>query len=126
MVADEPDFQKYPETIAEFVGVVAKHISHCLLDGATRVVDGFRHVPVPHRVQRPVRGWEGRVWEVGDGEVDSPVSTRGFQAEGELLDDPLFVRRLTECFSGYVQDLSDQDDVVAGFSLDSFGEVRSD
>jgi len=125
MVADEPDFQKYPKTCAEFAGVVAKEISSRLLDGALWCYDLLRHVAMPDRVERSVRGWEGRVWEVGDGEVDGPVSTRGFKAEGELLDDPLFVRRLTQCFSGYIQDLADEHDVGAGFSLDAVGEVPS-
>jgi hypothetical protein len=126
MVADEPDFKKYPETIAEFAGIVAKHISRGLLEGAVRLIDGLRHVPGSHCVQRAVRGWEGRVWEVGDGEVDGPVSPRSRQAEWELARHPAFVGLVTERLTAEVQEATGRDDVVVRFNDDPFLEVRPD
>jgi hypothetical protein len=81
MVADEPDFQKYPEAWAEFAGVVAKEVCGRLFDGTLWWYDLLRHVAMPDRVEGSVRGWEGRVWEVGDGEVDGPVPTGGVETE---------------------------------------------
>jgi len=126
MVADEPDFQKYPETIAEFAGVVAKHVSRGLLQGAAWVLDGLRHVPGPHCVQRVVRGWEGRVWEVGDGEVDGPVAAGRRQAEWEIACHPAFIGLVTERLTAEVQEATGRDDVVVRFNDDPILEVRSD
>lgn len=123
MAADEPDFEKYPKTCAEFAGVVAKEISGRLLDGALWWYDLLRHVAMPDRVERSVRGWEGRVWEVGDGEVDGPVAPPRFKVEREVLHDPAFVRRMSEKIARLAQDLADPDDVVAGLDLDPLGDV---
>lgn len=126
MCADEPDFQKYPETIAEFAGIVAKHVSHCLLKGAARLLDGLRHVSVSHCVQRAVRGWEGRIWEVGDGEIDSPVAPSRVEVERKVLDDPLLVGGVAEGLTAQVQKMTGLDDVRVCFCDDPILEVRSD
>lgn len=126
MVADEPDFKKYPETIAEFAGVVAKNVSGCLLEGATRLLDGLWHVSGAHCVQRAVRGWEGRVWEVGDGEVDGPVAPSRAEVERKIFDDPLLVGGVAEGLAPVVQEATGLDDVTVGFTNDPVLEVRPD
>ena len=126
MVADEPDFKKYPETIAEFAGIVAKYVSRGLLQGAAWLLDGLRHVPGSHCVQRAVRGWEGRVWEVGDGEVDGPVAPSRREAEWELVADPALVGLVTERLTAQVQEATGRDDVVVRFNDDPILKVRSD
>src|SRR5678816_4326895 len=123
MVADEPDFEKYPKTCAEFAGVVAKEISSRLLDGALWCYDFLRHVAMPDRVERAVRGWEGRVREVGDGEVDSPVPPSRRQAEWESVADPALVGLLTEELTGLVQEATGRDDVVVRFDDSPLGDV---
>jgi hypothetical protein len=123
MCADEPDFEKYPKTPAEFTGVMAKQISGCLLHTAMSFFDRLRQISVPHRVESPVRGWEGRIWEVGDGEVDGSVAPGGLYAEGELFGHPPFVVPETEHFPRSIQLRPGPDDVVVGLDLDGVGDV---
>ncbi len=123
MCADEPDFEKYPKTVAEFSGVMAKQISGCLLNTALAFFDRLRQISVPHRVESPVRGWEGRIWEVGDGEVDGSVPASGLYAEGELLGDPTLVVIRPDGVARPLEELTNADDVVIRFDLDGVGDV---
>lgn len=123
MVADEPDFEKYPKTPAEFAGVVAKEVSGCLLNAAMSFFDRLRQISVPHRVQRPVRGWEGRIWEVGDGEVDGSVPAGGVYAEGEMFCYPPIEPLQPEHVTRSLEEFSRADDVVIGLDLDGVGDV---
>jgi hypothetical protein len=122
MCADEPDFKKYPETVAEFTGVVAKQVSGCLLHTAMSFFDRLRQISMPHRVESPVRGWEGRIWEVGDGEVDGSVPPGGLHAEGKLLSDPSLPGPEVEYLSAFLQDASGGYNVFVGPDLDLVGE----
>lgn len=122
----EPSFQRYPQTPAEFSGVMANKLSGCLLGGAARLLDALWHVAVPERVQRPVRGWEGRVWEVGDGEVDGPVAPGGLKTEGEIFDYPSLELSDAEFRARLLEYLPDGCHVVVGEDGHLRTEIRTE
>lgn len=123
MCADEPCFEHDPEPRRHLAGVVAHQFGHGLIDVAAGLLDRLRHVTMSHRVHGPVRGWEGRIWEVGDGEVDGPVPTRSVYAEGELFYDPALEGVLPKLVAYSIELFPGADDVVVGPDLDVVGDV---